>query len=166
MSNPTPPYILEESTPYPDVLARVNDNFKNLVQDVGDLGVSQRTNSLVITKSLTVLNIYYGDAGVIIDDNNVYPGGIGNITGRIAIYMDVDNDAAHLWPLGSAFSGFSVNPPFDHYFDISPVQYTSTGHRVVGSFTFGIVNQDSADHTFFLHMDFDYLPTKASGFFR
>lgn len=152
------PHILGADTRLEDNIARINDNFDNVVQDLSDFG-ARRTGVATLTANLPggYRRLFTVS---ITDPDNKYPGGIGNISPRLEFFVDVDNDDRYSWPSGSNLVGGMIAMQAVIYVNRRPF----TGN--VGTLVLDVGNFDGASHSLYCHIDADFLPVAPSGSFR
>lgn len=164
-----PPHILNPGTPLAQNLTLINDNFDKAVQNLADLGANVTSTALV---SFTLAATSTSAQSVAIISNGQSTNApyyvttqqpvasISALAAQADIYVDNDNNANYLWPMGTLLSSgqlalfTSVTP--------ASARYTNT----VGTYIIVINNRDSSPHTYYIHTRAGYLPGAATGVFR
>lgn len=165
----TPPIRLQIGTDWPGAIPLLNQNFDNVIQNIQDLGANVSTiltiPFVVPATSLQSQVVTLTSKGVVSNSvNQVFTqqpvSSVNGISPAADIYIDVDNDIGHLFPLGASLTNAQLN-----LFPIITPQNTGFQNSV-GAWLIQINNRDSVPHTYYVHTLCGYFPSAPAGVFR
>ena len=163
------PHRLQIGTEYSDAIPFINDNFENVVQDIRDLGANISTigTVTVVIPSLALTPVTWtltSQGAISTSVNQVFTlkpvSSVTGISPFLDIYVDVDNNSAYLFPLGSALVG-GLQSLFVGL-TISNTGYSNS----LGAWVIQMNNRDANPHTYYVHTRCGYLPAGVQGQYR
>jgi hypothetical protein len=155
---PSVPHRFQEGTDFNGSRPLLNDNFDKISDYINSQAVNT-TNSTTVTSTVaatstsntTVVVLNPGATSTYAYINTpLTVKTLGIIQPQIDVYVDVDNNANNLLPNGSSLTAAQKNASVRASIDSTPV-------AGVGSLTINVRNNDSASHTYYVHIKCAYL---------
>lgn len=163
------PNKLSPDVPLPDTIALINDNFDKTIQNIGDLG-AKSTNIALVTFGSVAAGASFNNVVHMVNQNATYSGpivsatsnisGVSALTAAADVYVDNDNNANYLYPLGSSLTSPLLNVLF------SITQSYTTPQGTLATIVISGRNKDSSAHTYYFHLRASYFPAIPTTVFR
>lgn len=160
------PHRLQQGTDYQAARPLINDNFDKVAADVTALGSAQTTTATYNTGSIATATTFRSTVAIVsLGGSSSYTyvtaptaiAGVSAIVPAIDVYVDTDNDATYLYPIGTALTAAQKALTIDAKLDLTPADSSVATVTVSGR------NYDSSSHTYYIHIKFTYFGSKASG---
>lgn len=153
---PQLPNRLQPDTPYPEIIALLNDNFDKTATDLADFGA--KFSSGVARYSFTLAaNSSFTQAIGVTDSRPEYKAGSVQVVPRMETFVDNDlNDAYLLGYVNSQNNSCLAN--------LTTARRPATGN--VATYIAQHFNRDTVSHTYYVYVDHSYINSPSTGVFR